>query len=80
MNTKVSRLTRRTTLAEVRDLGTVEIWSDTEPNAASLLGLGRTSAYARAKDGTLPTIRLGPRRVLVPVPALLRLLGDTSEA
>jgi hypothetical protein len=75
MNSTDSRTTRRTSLAEVRDLGTVEVWSDTEPNAAGLMNLGRTSAYARAKDGTLPTIRLGPRRIVVPVPALLRLLG-----
>ena len=80
MTSTDDRSTHRTTLADVRELGTVEVWSATEANAAGLLNLGRTSAYARAKDGTLPTIRLGPRRVVVPVPALLRMLGDTSVA
>lgn len=43
--------------------------------AAEVLGICRTAGYAAAKRGEVPTIRLG-RRVRVPVPALLRLLGD----
>ncbi len=42
--------------------------------AASLLGLGRSACYEAARRGEIPTRRLG-RRVLVPVPALLRWLG-----
>jgi excisionase family DNA binding protein len=41
--------------------------------AGRLLGLSRNTAYARATDGTLPTIRLG-RRLLVPRVAFDRLL------
>lgn len=42
--------------------------------AADLLGIGRSAAYEAARRGQLPTLRLG-RRLLVPVPRLLALLG-----
>jgi excisionase family DNA binding protein len=45
--------------------------------AGKLLGLGRASAYAAAQRGEIPTRRFG-RRVLVPVPALLALLGESA--
>lgn len=35
-------------------------------DAAHLIGIGRQSAYAAAKSGELPTVRMG-RRLLVPV-------------
>jgi excisionase family DNA binding protein len=44
------------------------------PEAGQLLGLGRDSAYRAAERGELPTLKLG-RRLLVPVPKLLQLLG-----
>jgi excisionase family DNA binding protein len=43
---------------------------------ARLLGIGRGTAYAAARAGDLPTVRLG-RRLLVPRAALLELLGET---
>jgi excisionase family DNA binding protein len=43
--------------------------------AGQMLGLGRNTAYALAKSGRLPTIRLG-RRLLVPKAALDRLLEN----
>ena len=47
--------------------------------AAEILGIGRTKAYAMAKDGEFPVrlLNIG-RRYLVPVPALIELLtrGD----
>ena len=49
--------------------------------AARLLGLGRSSAYAAAKRGEIPAIKIGGR-LLVPKAALLRLLdggGRTSH-
>jgi len=50
----------------------------TVEEAGRLLGLSRNTAYARATDGSLPTIRFG-RRLLVPKAALDRLLsGDTA--
>jgi hypothetical protein len=42
--------------------------------AAGILGVGRCTAYEAASSGALPTIRVG-RRLLVPVPRLLNLLG-----
>jgi excisionase family DNA binding protein len=44
--------------------------------AGRCLGISRGAAYARAKDGTLPTIRLG-KRLLVPKAALDKLLLTT---
>ena len=43
--------------------------------AAAILGIGRSAAYEAARRGQLPTRRLG-RRLLVPVPAFMRWLGD----
>jgi hypothetical protein len=63
------------TLADVRDLGTIPVWSATEPDAADVLSVGRALSYSMARDGRLPTIRLGSR-VVVPVPALLSMLGE----
>ena len=48
--------------------------------AAVVLGLGRSSAYELARLGTLPTIRLSPRRVRVPTAALRVFLGLTPES
>lgn len=42
--------------------------------AASVLGISRTSAYAAAQRGEIPTITLGKRKV-VPVPLLRTMLG-----
>ena len=50
----------------------------TVPEAGRLLGMGRSSAYEAARRGQIPTLRLG-RRLLVPVPALRRLLGDVGH-
>jgi excisionase family DNA binding protein len=43
-------------------------------HAAQVLGISRNSAYAAAKRGEIPTIRLG-RLLLVPIAALDRLLN-----
>lgn len=58
------------TLSEARERGAIGV-----EQAAHLLGIGRTAAYEAARLGTLPTVRMG-RRLLVPVPHLLRILGD----
>jgi excisionase family DNA binding protein len=42
-------------------------------NAARILGISRGAAYSHARDGSLPTIRLG-KRLLVPRAALDKLL------
>lgn len=48
------------------------------PEAAELLGLGRSAGYAAAKTGQLPTIKVG-RRLLVPFVKLDELLGGTGN-
>lgn len=50
----------------------------TVPEAAEALGLSRNSAYAAARSGDLPTIRIG-RRLLVPVDALERKLAEAGR-
>jgi excisionase family DNA binding protein len=47
-------------------------------DAAELLGISRGAAYARAADGSLPTIRLG-RRLLVPRAALEKMLETAVD-
>jgi excisionase family DNA binding protein len=46
----------------------------TVTEAAKVLGISRTLAYEMVQRGELPHLRLG-RRLVVPVPALERLLG-----
>lgn len=61
--------------------GTVDLrgrYTCTIPEAATVLGIGRDAAYAAARRGEIPTLRVG-RRVLVPVPLLLRMLGANRE-
>ncbi len=43
-------------------------------DAGELLGISRRSAYRAAARGELPTLRLG-RRLVVPTPKLLAMLG-----
>lgn len=57
------------TLDELRSRLTVNV-----EEGGAVLGLGRAAAYAAAQRGDLPTIRIG-RRLVVPTPALLRLVG-----
>ena len=45
----------------------------TVEEAARVLGIGRSAAYAAARARELPTLRVG-RRLVVPVPALVALL------
>ena len=46
--------------------------------AARLLGIGRSSAYAAAQRGEIPTVRLG-RRLVVPKVAFERLLQPVKH-
>ena len=45
--------------------------------AGKILGLSRITAYARASDGSLPTIRFG-RRLLVPKAVIDRMLSGEA--
>ncbi len=42
--------------------------------ASVVLGIGRSTAYAAARDGSLPTVRLS-KRLLVPTARLAAMLG-----
>jgi excisionase family DNA binding protein len=46
----------------------------TVEEVAEVIGLKRTATYVAVHRGQIPSLRLG-RRLFVPVPALLRLLG-----
>lgn|GEM_PF-1622232 len=50
----------------------------TVPEAGELLGIGKGLAYDAARNGDIPTIRIG-RRLLVPTHHLLRQLGITPN-
>lgn len=56
-------------LAELQGKLTVPV-----PAAGRVLGLGRDAAYGAAARGEIPTLRFG-RRLVVPVQALLEMLG-----
>jgi excisionase family DNA binding protein len=47
--------------------------------ARRLLGIGRSQAYAAARSGELPTVRIG-KRLLVPRIALERMLERAGDA
>lgn len=49
----------------------------TVPEAAQILGIGRSAAYEGARTGEIPTIRIG-KRLLVPVAALERMLAHAK--
>ncbi len=49
------------------------------PEAGKLLGLSKNSAYLAAQAGHIPTLRVGARRMVVPVAPLLRMLGIDDE-
>ena len=54
----------------------VDLW----PTAGQMLGLGRSSTYAMAADGTWPTrlLRLG-KLIKVPTAELLALVGVSDD-
>jgi excisionase family DNA binding protein len=46
--------------------------------AGQLLGIGRAAAYEAAKNGQIPTVKIG-KRLLVPLAALERLLAVGAQ-
>ncbi len=48
--------------------------------AGQLLGISRNLAYQLAKAGKIPTVKLGERRLLVPMKDLEKLLQGTEKA
>ena len=51
----------------------------TVEQAAERLGISRPLAYRLAKSGKIPTIRLGERRILVPICALQKMLENAGS-
>lgn len=49
----------------------------TIPEAAKILGIGRTAAYDAARTGQIPVIKIG-KRLLVPKTALDRMLSEAG--
>ncbi len=49
----------------------------TIPEVARTLGISRNKAYEAARDGQIPTIRIG-KRLLVPLVALERMLHGVA--
>lgn len=47
--------------------------------AGQLLSVSRPTAYALARTGEIPVLRLGARRVVVPVGAFLRMCGFEDQ-
>ena len=80
---------RETTSSETESDVSIEEWAAqlglaqtavlTTPEAAELLRVSERMVRDLIKDGTVPSVRLG-RRVLIPVPALLRTLVAPSAA
>ena len=60
------------TIDAIRALGTT---TDVQ-TAGAILGIGRTKAYEMVREGNfpVPVLRIG-RRILVPTPTILTLLG-----
>jgi excisionase family DNA binding protein len=64
---------KRTTLADLGGVDTVDV-----PIAAEVVGISRDAAYDAARRGEIPTLRFG-RRLVVPVAALRRMLGEEEQ-
>lgn len=60
------------TLDDIRDRATITV-----DEAAAVLGIDRSTAYAAVHNGDLPHIRIG-RRILVPVPKFLRMFQSSD--
>jgi hypothetical protein len=61
------------TLQALKNSGRLTI---TVEETGRFIGIGRGAAYECVRNGELPVLRLGSHKLLVPVPALLRMLGD----
>lgn len=46
--------------------------------AAKILGVSRSLGFTMAKSGQLPVLRLGEKRLVVPVSALTRMLDKAA--
>jgi excisionase family DNA binding protein len=65
----------KTTLRDFVSAGVSVISVDA---AAQILGISRNLAYQMAREGNLPTLRLG-RKLAVPVSRLAQMLGEEGQ-
>jgi excisionase family DNA binding protein len=63
---------------QAEHLAQVERRTISVEEAGRILGVSRGAAYAYARDGSIPTIRLG-KRLLVPKAAIEKMLNVASE-
>ena len=49
------------------------------PEAARVLGIGRITAYRMAQSGSLPVLKCGERRLVVPKAALGKMLDNAGQ-
>lgn len=64
------------TLEDLRTLLVIPLWHASRPSAAAVFRVSRATIYEMARDERVPTVRISANRMVVPVPALLKLLGD----
>lgn len=64
-------------MSQSPDLGHLPLTLTVE-QAAQVLGVGRSAAYAAVRAGEIPSVRIG-RRVLIPRAGLARLLGEVDD-
>lgn len=62
------------TIDDLRTRTTVSLW----PEAAGVLGVGRSTAYEAAATGQIPVLRFG-RTIRVPTGALLKMLDQPTD-
>ena len=48
----------------------------TVDQVAKILGIGRSAAYEAVRTSALPSIRITPRRIVIPRAAIAKLLGE----
>jgi excisionase family DNA binding protein len=65
-----------TTERDLDGLAVVPLWSVDRPNAAGFLSVGKTAAYAAARSGGIPCVRVG-RLYRVPTARLRAMLVET---
>ena len=72
-------LPRGATLRDLEAAGVdvIPLWHETRACVADVLGIGRSLAYEMARDGRLPVLALGHRRVCS-VPRLRSLIDGAS--
>ena len=59
--------------------GIAEPLADSIEEAAALIGVSRNTAYALAREGKLPVVKIGMRRLVVPVDRLRAMLEAKEE-